>query len=105
MPSSEGTEGGHRPDRRAMARPERAVAQALEEIGSLRERARMAEDRVRRLEDLLDGQEETGEGPGRLVDRLEVVEAENRELRDRLEEGREVVDRLLSRIRFLEEQG
>ena len=42
--------------------------------------------------------------PGALVERLTDLESRNRELNERLEEGREGVERLLARIRFLEEQ-
>ena len=41
---------------------------------------------------------------GRLLSRLKALESENEDLHARLEQGREGVERVLARIRFLEEQ-
>jgi CHASE3 domain sensor protein len=45
------------------------------------------------------------EDPARLMTRLRTLESGNQELLDRLQKGKGGVDRLLARIRFLEEQG
>jgi hypothetical protein len=43
-------------------------------------------------------------GPRDMIAKLHILEEENRDLRRRLDEGREGVDRLLAQIKFLEEQ-
>ncbi len=44
------------------------------------------------------------EGPREMIVKLDILEEENRDLRKRLDEGRKGVDRLLARVKFLEEQ-
>jgi hypothetical protein len=39
-----------------------------------------------------------------MIDRLHILEEENRDLRARLDQGKEGVGKLLKRIKFLEEQ-
>ena len=43
-------------------------------------------------------------GPESVVERLRAAEDEREELEGRLERGREVVERMMARIRFLEDQ-
>jgi hypothetical protein len=45
------------------------------------------------------------ESPARMAERLEVLSAENEDLRRRLSEGRATAERLLARVRYLEEHG
>jgi predicted nuclease with TOPRIM domain len=59
---------------------------------------------VRELEKLLKRFTKGDADPAGLQERVSSLEAESTELRRRLSEGREGVDRLLSRLRFLEEQ-
>lgn len=56
------------------------------------------------LEGLLEGVTSGEGGPRAMIDKLHLLEEENRDLRSRLEEGRAGVDRLLARVKFLEEQ-
>jgi len=42
---------------------------------------------------------------GRLLSRLKRLESENEDLRGRLDRGRAGVERMIARIRFLENQG
>lgn len=91
-------------ERQALARLEAAVGQALERVEALGRRATIAEARVRDLEELLRRFTRGDDDPARLVDRLRILQDENEGLRDRLNQGREGVERLLARIRFLEEQ-
>ncbi len=56
------------------------------------------------LEGLLKGVTSGEEGPREMIEKLRILEEENRDLRRRLDEGREGVDRLLAQVRFLEEQ-
>ena len=90
--------------REALGRLEGAVEQALLRSRQLAERLKEAEGRAEGLDAVL-RRIGTGElEPAELVERMRAVEEENRELRLRLERGREGVERLLARIRFLEEQ-
>lgn len=88
----------------ALKRLDRAIDRALAEVGDLRERLRTAERRSVELESLLERFDSGSERPGDYVERVKVLESENLDLRERMEQGREAVQRLLSRIRFLEEQ-
>jgi len=79
-----------------------AVGRAVEELDRARSRLAEAELRVRDLELLLARFARGEDDPVRLAARIRAVEEENRLLRERLEEGRAGVERLLSRVRFLE---
>jgi predicted RNase H-like nuclease (RuvC/YqgF family) len=91
----------------ALSRLESAVGKLLRERSRLLKRVEEAEGRARELSDILDRvKEERGRGsdPIEREKRMEALDAENRELRARIREGREGVERLLSRIRFLTER-
>lgn len=91
-------------ERAALKALEGAVSALLDEVGRLKKRTGKAEGRAAELQDLLErvtgGDADAAETHARLRD----LENENRELRERLGEGRETVDRILAKIRFLEEQ-
>jgi hypothetical protein len=70
----------------------------------LTDRARTAESRTGELEALLARFSSGEEDPGAYVEKLRTLEEENADLRGRIEQGREAAQRLLARIRFLEEQ-
>lgn len=92
------------PERAALRRLEGAVARAAERLEELHARATAAEARGAELEHLL--RRFTGDDAeaARALSRLRALEAENAELRARLALGRAGVDRMLARLRFLEEQ-
>jgi chromosome segregation ATPase len=105
--------------REALARLEAVVGHLLDEWPGLGERLReadrrlreaetrlgAAEERKRELEELLDAiRSDRGVDGVELRERLNRVESENEELRTRVTQGAESVDRLLSRLRFLEDQ-
>ncbi|TVP74496.1 MAG: hypothetical protein EA352_10675 [Gemmatimonadales bacterium] len=94
-----------RQEREALSLLERAVGRLLAEMEAHEVRTRRAEARVRDVEALLRRFTRGDADPARLQERVGELEEENQELRRRLDEGRESVDRLLARIRFLEEQG
>lgn len=77
----------------------------LQEVEGLRKRLDQAEERVGEmsihLKHFMEGETE----PAALLDRLHELEAHNEDLRKRIQEGRDGIERLLKRIRFLEEQG
>ena len=91
--------------------PERAVERLEIAVGAALARVEFLEGEVVRmneqggeLEELLKGVTSGEAGPREMIAKLHILEEENRDLRRRLEEGREGVDRLLAQIRFLEEQ-
>lgn len=100
-----GSEEAERPEREALAALERAVGRLLAEVEAHEVRTRRAEVRVRDVEALLRRFTKGEDDPARLQARLTDLEEENTDLKARMEEARESVDRLLARIRFLEEQG
>ncbi|MFV2074401.1 MAG: hypothetical protein ACC742_17385 [Thermoanaerobaculales bacterium] len=81
-----------------------AVAKALKELKRLREKASRVEIKNSELEELLKGIAAGTESPAEMAHNVKVLANENQDLRARLDQGRESVDRLLTRIRFLEEQ-
>ena len=91
-------------DRQGLAALEAAVSRTLGEIKELRRRAAEATERSAELERLLASFQSGAESPGRMKERLEGLETENRELRARMTQARETVERLLARIQFLEDQ-
>lgn len=94
-----------RPDLAARARLEAMVGRLVDQLRHHRERGDRAESRVRDLEGLLARFARGEEDPARLALRLDELRQENLELRERMKEGREGVDRLLSRVRYLDEHG
>lgn len=91
-------------DRAALAALEGAVARALERVDELERDAVSARARARELEGLLSAFSADDEAPDRMVARVRRLELENGDMRERMEEGRRSVERLLAKIRFLEEQ-
>jgi predicted RNase H-like nuclease (RuvC/YqgF family) len=91
-------------ERAALHELDRAVGAAVERLRALRTRAEEAETRARDLQELLHRFTGDPEEAGRLLGRLRALEAENTDLRQRLARGREGVERMLARLRFLEEQ-
>ena len=88
----------------AFDRLEEAVLGAVARLKELRSRLYRAQAEGREMKELL--RQFTGgeEDPADLLQRLKDLETENQELAFRLKKGKEGVERLLARIRFLEEQ-
>ncbi len=82
-----------------------AVEASASRIRELRRQLSLARAQGRSLEDQLRKFTGGEEAPSQLLARLDRLEAENEILRDRIQKGREGVERMLARIRFLEEQG
>ncbi len=70
----------------------------------LREELGEAERRIIELQELFQGFTSGDRAPEDMLDRLRTSERENKELHLRLERARNAVDRVLAKIRFLEEQ-
>ena len=83
---------------------EAAIGRTVEELRQLRKRVAEANERTAELEGLLRNFQSGADTPDRMKARLEHLEAENRDLRARITQGRESVERLLARIQFLEDQ-
>lgn len=66
----------------------------------------LTEERTRReeLEELVRRIQSEGDDPSAVAHRLSELETRNADLEDRLERGREAAERLLARVRYLEEQ-
>jgi hypothetical protein len=88
----------------ALSRLEKAVKSAVDSIAELDVRLNESQKKGEEMAELL--RQFTGgeEDPALILSRLGALEEENRALRERLRLGLEGVDRLLARIRFLEEQ-
>ena len=92
-------------EREALTRLDEAVGRMMDELELLRGRVRRAEAQARDAQALLRRFSKGDDDPAQQHDRMMALEEENRELRERLEKGREGIERLLARIRFLEEEG
>ena len=97
-------EGNGQAEREAFAALESAVGQALDRLAQMSRRVQAAEAKSAELDEVVrrfTGNEEEG---GRILSRLRHLEEENADLKGRLAQGRAGIDRLLSKIRFLENQ-
>ena len=83
---------------------EGAVSRALAEMDRLRQEAEASQRRCGELETLLGNFRVGDENPADMKTKLNRLEAENRDLHERILRGREAVERLLARICFLEDQ-
>lgn len=89
----------------AFARLEEVVQEAVRRISLLRDDLREAQAQGERMQEILRGLTGGEEDPVALADRIQRLEVVNQDLLERLSRGRAGVERLLARIRFLEEQG
>ncbi len=83
---------------------ESSVRRLIRQSEELRAEVNAAEARNRELMGLLAPVAEGEEGPESLVDKLRAAEAERQEFRERLAKSRQVAERMMARIRFLEGQ-
>lgn len=95
---------GKATETQAISRLEKAVKAAVVSITELEAQLEEAREKGEEASELLRRFTGGEEDPARLMSRLGALENENRVLKDRLQQGLEGVDRLLARIRFLEEQ-
>jgi len=96
--------GNGQSEREAFAALESAVGQALDRLAKMSERVQESEARNAELDEVVRRFTGDQQEAGRILTRLRELETENADLKGRLEEGRAGVDRLLSKIRFLENQ-
>ena len=83
---------------------EGAIGDMLDRLSWMNDRMALAEERTEELEELLKRFTGREVEPAQMVSRLRDLEEENADLRSRVEKGREGVERLLAKIRFLENQ-
>jgi len=102
---SKSADNGEAPEQTAFAALEDAVGQAVGQLTDLMQRAHAAEGRSAELSELVKRFTGDEDEAGRMLTRLKRLEDENVDLRDRLEQGRAGVERMIARIRFLENQG
>lgn len=83
-------------------RLEAAIRSLLEQHAAWRGRAAAAERRIQELEAALSAVSSGRLDPVGLAEQLRSYEHENRLLRDRIDRAQEVVDRIQTRLQFLE---
>ena len=83
---------------------ERIVDAALRHLGEVTRRAEMAEDRNAEFESLIKRFAGDEGDAGQELHRLAELEEDNENMRSRLEGGQVSVDKLIAKIRFMEEQ-
>ena len=83
---------------------EAAVRRLIAEIRDVRQSVADAQARADRSDQLLRQFVDGSQDPGALSQRVAEVEAENAQLRRRIEGGRERIDQILASIRFLEDR-
>jgi hypothetical protein len=83
---------------------ERIVDAALRHLGEVTRRAEMAEDRNAEFESLIKRFAGDEGDAGQVLHRLAELEEDNENMRSRLEAGQVSVDKLIAKIRFMEEQ-
>lgn len=105
MSRPEDKHSGSPPDLEAFTRLESAVGAALARVDGLKSDLRVTRARAAEMEILLRKFTGGEEDPSSLLSRLQRLEDENGVLTERLRKGRDGIQRLLARIRFLEEQG
>ena len=88
----------------SLKRLDRAVGRLIDALDSEKERSRAAEKRVSELEKLLKRFEKNGVDPTALTGKVSKLQKENRDLKARIRKGREGAERVLARIKFLEEK-
>lgn len=92
------------PGQVALGRLNQAFETLLAHHAAEKARADRAEGELRELEQLLKAFEIGTESPKGLRDRVDVLETEREDLMARMVRGRETVQRVMDRIRFLEER-
>lgn len=95
---------GQSADRAALKRLEGAVSKALGQLAEARQRANNVEKHCAELEEVVSRFTKEHGTANLVLTRLRILEKENADLRTRMEKGRDGVERLLARVRFLEGQ-
>ena len=102
---SKPADNGSAAEQASFAALEGAVGQVLHRLGQEVKRAESAEAKSAELSELVKRFTGDDAEAGRMLTRLKRLEDENSDLRGRLDQGRAGVERMIARIRFLENQG
>ncbi len=102
---SKPADNGGASEEAAFAVLEGAVGRVLDHLTSMTQRVQAAEAKSAELSELVKRFTGDDAEAGRMLTRLKRLEAENGDLRRRLDEGRTGVERMIARISFLENQG
>lgn len=86
------------------SRLEDAVGELIDRLSQERARTAAAEAKNAELAELVERFTGNEDEADQLMSRLKALETENEDLRSRLERGRAGVERMIARIRFLENQ-
>ncbi|HSM05468.1 MAG TPA: hypothetical protein VK858_12690 [Longimicrobiales bacterium] len=84
---------------------EASIDRALGRIRELEVELHRTRTRRDEVEGLLQRMSEGDENPARMAQRLKLLDQENGDLKRRIEAGREIAQRLLARVRYLEDHG
>ena len=94
---------GEGPEQTAFVELEKIVEVALQHLAEVTRRAEMAEDRNAEFETLIKRFAGDEGDAGQVLHRLAQLEEDNEDMRSRLEAGQVSVDKLIAKIRFVEE--
>ena len=94
---------GEGPEQTAFVELEKIVAAALRHLAEVTRRAEMAEDRNVEFETLIKRFAGAEGDAGQVLHRLAQLEEDNEDMRSRLEAGQVSVDKLIAKVRFVEE--
>ena len=95
---------GEGPEQTAFVGLEKIVEAALRHLAEVTRRAEIAEDRNAEFETLIKRFTGDESEAGQVLHRLAQLEEDNEDMCSQLEAGRDGVDKLIAKIRFLEEQ-
>jgi len=95
---------GGAPEKAAFKALEGAVGHILDRLADMTTRTEAAEAKGAELSELVKRFTGDDAEAGRMLTRLKRLEDENTDLRRRVEQGRAGVERMIARIRFLENQ-
>ena len=94
---------GEGPEQTAFVELEKIVEAALRHLAEGTRRAEMAEDRNAEFETLIKRFAGDEGDAGQVLHRLAQLEEDNEDMRSRLEAGQVSVDKLIAKVRFVEE--
>lgn len=94
----------HKGSEAAINNLERQTNALLDRLEELREALDIECSRTKTLEAMISSAEADGEHPGVLIDRMDQIRRRNEDLEHRLAKGRAAAERLIARVRFLENQ-
>lgn len=80
----------------------RSVSSTVEKVSQLRSQLELTRQRLEQMEEAIESVKKQDRKPLETLRKLRTLEMDNRDLVDRLDQGRVMLDRLLSKIKFIE---